>query len=206
MTSEYKVTYPKVLGGFMPKSKLPDRFNVSFGKITLKKGLIDKGRHLVAWDSVPQCRKDECAAFDLCDFNKDNDCKVMAQYLKIIETTILGELDLSEGELMRVGLHLIPLYRNLCKLKITELGVLDPLSKNRYGNVSINPLYEQIKSHIVTIDGLWRAMGLDRKFKAASKKGEPGPIPSVEGIMETGDEPEGDNLTGDPNYYEKLDS
>ncbi|MCP3681909.1 MAG: hypothetical protein GY861_04390 [bacterium] len=68
---------------------------------------------------------------------------------------------LDEPMLYQIGIHLMPLYKNLCKLKIEELGVKQAVTMNtKSGRDQINPIYKEIREHIKIIQMMWRDIGL----------------------------------------------
>jgi len=112
-------------------------------------------------------------------------CRVAASYLKSVSTTILGNYEdkMDEGTLFRVGMHIIPLYRNLIKMKIEEIGVKRVVQKDERGKLSINPLYKEIREYIKLLEQMWKSVG-------------------ITGVMVSAP---GDGFVEGDNYYEQME-
>ena len=146
-------------------------YHLKFGGLTVKRGKTKKGSELWSWDALRECRGQECPANQKCEFlanelersgNIPKKCKVMASYLRGVTTTILEvyEDQLEEGQLFRIGMHIIPLYKNLVKMKIEELGVANVVTENDKGRLQINPLYKEIREYIKLIEQMWKSVGI----------------------------------------------
>ena len=72
-----------------------------------------------------------------------------------------GEV-LDEPTFYRVGMHLMPMYRTLCRLKIEELGVNHIITTSDTGRKQANPIYKEIRDTIKLIDSLWHSLGLTK--------------------------------------------
>lgn len=70
------------------------------------------------------------------------------------------QLQADEQLLFRVGMHLIPLYKTLCKLKMEELGVTDPVFLTIRGDRKPDPVYREIRETIKLIMLCWKDLGL----------------------------------------------
>lgn len=181
----------------MAQRKLPSTYNQKFGTLNTTKGRW-KEKQILAWDSIPKCRGEECAASEDCKQLQDQNinhvrCSVMSNYLRGVTGIIMHNYELSEPDLMRVGLNLIPLYKNLCRLQIEEHGLRTITTLNKAGNRSVNPIYDAIRNYILAIDRLWNALDFDKKYKGI-KGGKR--APQVEDVD--------DLIHGDPDYYEGL--
>lgn len=178
--------------------KVPSTYNQVFGTLKARKGNLGD-KMVMTWDSVPQCKAEDCASHVDCFFFKNNTnpnhsrCQVMSNYLRGVYTIMITNYDLTEPELMRVGMHLIPLYKNLCRLQIEEHGIRELVRPNKAGNLSVHPLYDQIRNYILAIDRLWSAMNFDKTYKGNGKSKKALGHPSVDDI-----------INGDPDYYESL--
>ncbi len=140
---------------------LPHSMNVRYGKITVRKGNYDE-LALYSWDAVPDCKDEMCKAHFMCDFDRRGKCTTMMQYLKGTSQMIFknfGEV-LDEPTFYRVGMHLMPMYRTLSRLKIEELGVNNIITTSDTGRKQANPIYKEIRDTIKLIDSLWHSLGL----------------------------------------------
>jgi len=176
----------------MPKTKisedLPRHFISRFGKMGVLKGTIDKkigeieekGEEpqevftklsLYSWDVVQDCRVKQCPAFKDCTYTKSGKCGVMMQYMKATSAMFFSNFaeELDEAGFYRIGMHLMPLYRVLCKLKIAEVGVAKVIITGATGRKYVNPIFREIRDCIKLIESLWSNMGL-------SAKGVPGGV------------------------------
>jgi hypothetical protein len=185
------------------KRKVPDRFYERLGYMDIAKGSMggedDTEKRLFSWNAIMPCNH-FCSVIEVCPFRncrkpivedpvQDRDkghdprqvkCFVMVKYLKSVSSVILenfGE-DLLESELLRVGMHLMPLYKNLCRLKIEEMGI-SLVVDTETGRIS--PIYREMRATIKDIEGLWNSLGLLELEKKLKRKIE---IPDVDGIME----------------------
>ena len=175
-------------------------FEASFGNLAVGRGKGKiSGNALWSWDALQGCTAEACPAADQCEFLKRDmsrygygpeKCKVMGAYLKSVTTTILGtyEAQLDQGQLFRIGMHIMPLYKNLVKMKIEELGVLRVVNRDANGKLSINPLYKEIREYIKLIEQMWKSVGI----AGGSMIGAPGNIPLG-------------TPQGDGNYYERME-
>jgi hypothetical protein len=111
----------------------------------------------------------------------------MLKYLKAVTQVIMTnyEKNLDEGQLYRVGMHIVPLYRNLCRFKIYELGVGSVVHTDEKGKRTVDPIYKEIREHIKLIEQMWKSVG----------------ITSV-GVTPPGD----DAFHPDDNYYEEMEA
>jgi len=168
---------------------LPGTYNVRFGNITSRRGLLEEAK-LFSWDVVPTCPIPPdptleppypgitCPALPLCDFAKSSSeriikCGVTTQYLRGTAEVIFNNFAslLSEDDFYRLGMHLMPLYRMLIKLKIHELGVRRAVTTSDRGVTKANPIYKEIRETIKSIEAMWVSLQLSgpHKRKAIGK-------------------------------------
>lgn len=138
-----------------------------------------------AWDAVPECSAERCPAFANCIYDKKDKCKVIREGLKGLSFVLFRNFKekMTEDQLWRIGMHLMPLYRMLLRLNIEELGVDRVIVEDMRGIRRINPLYKELRETIKTIDLTWKAIGISEDH---DKKG-------------------GDSVDGDPDYVENLE-
>ncbi len=159
------------------------------GDIGLDKGYVREGIPLVAWDSVQTCFK-KCPITLKCPhFHINKKCEVQVDYLTRVCQSIFGRYKYMDSRsLFKFGMHVIPLYSQLCRLKIIELGVKD-LELSAKGKIYIHPVYREIRETLKMIVLICKDLELYIDGKV--------PMP---GINEEGDA----NGWGDPNYYEEI--
>jgi hypothetical protein len=149
-------------------------YDMSVGKIRIRRGYFPVKDHtgkeltkhyLFSWDVVPHCSDTNCPATKLCDYPRDTGkCQVTASYLRAAAQTIFQNFSevLDEPTLYRVGIHLMPAYRTLCRLKIEELGIARVISVSAQGKPTANPIFREIRETIKLIEMLWEKLGLSQ--------------------------------------------
>ena len=167
------------------------------GDMGVQKGRMtnDKGTFRVwTWDAVQDCQGEECPAFNVCYMVKTGKCKVQKQYMRSIFDLIMHNFgkNIDEVTMYKVGMHLIPLYRILFRLKIEELSLLRPTVKGKGGAEMIHPIYKEIRETLKSIELVWKSLGLNHKRPLYGKD-----IPD--------DVPPEKFFKGE-NYYESMES
>ena len=125
---------------------------------------------IIYWNSVPVCSPTDCACVNMCGRSEEGEpCTVVKAYISnaidVMVDTFRNKLtpELS----FKLGQHLIPLYSQLCKLKMAEFergDVLVPGSAP--GSTIINPLFSEIRKCISAIEKSWKALGVDIEKKS----------------------------------------
>jgi hypothetical protein len=136
------------------------------GRFGVGKTKLDAGKIMYTWDAVRDCDGDSCPAYIRCPHPKESYCKMQVLYLESVLSLILSNYVCSEPELYRIGMHLIPLYKILCRLKIEELGITTLIYETDKGNFSSNPILKEIRETIKSIDSAWKELGLRGSVKA----------------------------------------
>jgi len=88
-------------------------------------------------------------------------------YLRAAQDVITENLPaemVTEGMTYQVGMHLLPLYKVLCRLKMEEILIRsqDVVLENARGVRYINPVYKEIRETIKLIQAMWRDIGLKK--------------------------------------------
>lgn len=152
------------MAGLPVREFLPHRLNVTIGRLGVGKGTSDDGNvYLYSWDAIQDCEGERCPAHEFCEFDQRGKCTVMRQYLKSVMTLIFRNFaeDLTEPHLYRIGMHLMPLYKMLCRMKIEEMAVRRVVTVDDKGKRAANPLYKEIRETIKLIEQTWKRLGLD---------------------------------------------
>lgn len=186
---------------------VPTLFDERLGRIKIRRGFFPVQDHtgkeltkyyLFSWDVVPKCTDELCPANQLCDYPRNvGKCQVTAVYLRAAAQTIFQNFSeiLDEPTLYRIGIHLMPAYRTLCRLKIEELGVTKVISISSQGKPTANPIYREIRETIKLVEFLWEKLGLS-KYQVlppgANLEPQMSPIPS---------KPATDGMS----YYDRLE-
>jgi len=145
----------------VPTSEI--EFNV--GEFNINKGKIDTKKMMYAWDAVRECDREDCNAFLMCPHPKNSHCTTQVLYLESVLSVILSNFNVEEDELYRIGMHLIPLYKMLCRLKIEELGVSSYIYTTDKGNFNAHPILREIRETIKMVESMWKDLGLDSEKK-----------------------------------------
>jgi len=167
-------------------ANVPQYMEQCMGKMGVMKGKTEDGEvSLYSWDVVSECIREDCPAFLNCPYQKEGRCHAQVQYLKSVVAIVFANYDeITEPQLYRVGMHLVPLYKTLCRLKLEEIGTTSVAYTDSKGNRKINPIFKEIRETIKVIELAWKTIGLDRIMEEST----PDPF---------GDEKEG-------NYYEEM--
>jgi len=144
------------------RNKLSQYYDQKFGTLSVSRGLHKGEKALFSWDITMDCTDTACPATSVCEYDRVGKCKAMTQYLKSVTNVIIGNHvdDLSEAQLYRVGMHLIPLYRTLVKMKIEELGVGRVVSADDKGKRFADPIYKEMREQLKLIEMMWKSIGL----------------------------------------------
>jgi hypothetical protein len=182
-------------GGVRTTDYKTQSYRQTSGKLVVSKGNFGGDREMKQYmfDACPNCRVDECPAADICDYEttKENGtkCEFMKKYIGSIVDTIMRNMVVeSEFQLYRIGMHLVPLYKNLCRLQIEEMGVRRVVQLTPKGSWQIHPIYNEIRQHISMIEKTWRSIGIhDIMIKELIDAGqispESGDIPMTGGTV-----------------------
>jgi len=161
---------------------------------SMVKGEIREGLNLVSWDAIQKCNKEICPIGDEClvaPVLANRPCAVQTQYLQsFIDTVFLTYRGLDESDAYKVGMHLVPMYSSLCRLKILEKSLENVGYFDRHGNPAIHPIYKEIRDTMKTISLLWKDIGI---------KG--GPVGFNDGTIAPGQANRG---FGDPTHYDAI--
>jgi len=144
------------------------------GDMALSRGLDDAGNTMVSWDMVDKCRHEDCPALDQCPYeaaiNNGGRCQIMLRYMKAASMTLYNHREqMTSAQRYQVGIHIMPLYRTLCRMKIEEIGVERILYRDDKGMFRINPLYKEIRETIKVIDAVWKSIGVTEVEAPPSK-------------------------------------
>ena len=151
---------------------LPWSYNNKMGQVGICRGEVGEVL-LYNWDAVQECIDEKCPAHSMCGYVRKGRCTVQLQYLKSIGTIIFRNYEhlLTEPLLYRIGMHLTPLYKTLCRLKIQELGVKNIVNIDDKGIHRIHPVFKEIRETIKIIDMTWSKLGLNNmSFEAGGKE------------------------------------
>lgn len=181
-----------MMAGKKQKIKLTHAHGVKLGKMDIVKGIAKGGVVNYAWDVVQKCSGVDCPAATTCpyigDLTTEDECKVMKRYMRSVSLVMYEaqRKEITSAQRYQIGMHVIPLYKTLCKMKIAELGVQDVTIITPRGTLQIHPIYKEMREIIKVIDQVWKSIGVKAPMKA------PAPDFSVPG-------------SDDVNYYDAME-
>ncbi len=118
---------------------------------------------IVVWNNVMSCNSD-CVVCSSCEkYEKDTKCVKMAEYFNYILDSAINTYSsyMNQKIMVQIGLHLMPLYAHLFKLKLYESTV--PISQlmtvNKKGTMRTHPVYKEIRDAVHAVDNLWGKIG-----------------------------------------------
>lgn len=128
-----------------------------------------KNESFPVWTAVQDCEQENCVSANVCPYLTDRarKCVVMMKYLKQVEKTVMDNLadGMDDFDLFKVGMQIIPLYKQLVRFKIIEMSLnsrhVSEMTKS--GTTKIHSLFKEIREVIKTIDATWRDLGVGRK-------------------------------------------
>jgi len=148
-----------------------------FGEMALSKGYFGEIQ-LYTWDVIPFCNPDICPADAFCRYDKVGKCRCLYYFIMSIMNIVFRNFasDISEPQMYKVGMHLLPLYKMLGRLYIIELGERIGIWSTEKGDRKISPVYKEIRETIKAIEMQWRMLGLNTLLD--------GELPDMGKIME----------------------
>lgn len=128
-----------------------------------------KNETFPVWTAIQDCEGESCVSANVCPYFVDSarKCTVMMKYLKQVEKMIIDNLaqDMDDFDLFRVGMQVIPLYKQLARFKIIEMSLttsgISEMTKS--GTTKIHSLFKEIREVVKTIDSTWRELGVGKK-------------------------------------------
>ena len=138
----------------------------NLGSLRLGKGKFNPDSLFFSWDAVPVCRELDCPIVEVCTYQKGPKvkCHIHSQFLRSLSIVLYRNFSdiLDEPRLYRVGLHMMPLYKMLCKLLIEEHAVETVVYSDAKGVMRANPIFKEVRETLQSISKEWRSLGLDR--------------------------------------------
>lgn len=173
------------------------------GELHFRKGKAG-GHDLISWDGVHPCRGEVCPIHRRCYcLGKNNPgvakCAVQRDYIENLLTSLYAKHPILDSvQAHRVGMHLIPLYSQLIRLKVVEMGVEDMVVETAKGGLSVHPVFKEIRDVMKAISATWKDMELEAPTVKEPK------IPPKENDVETAPVKTGDSLEGDRSHAERI--
>ena len=163
------------------------RIREKIGGIAIHKGKKDgESIPIVMWDAIPKCDPESCPIVELCPYNKNGNCTLRVNYQKHVVDTVLNSIkEITPEQMLKVGMHLIPLYTQLIQMKMLALNA-DPMVVAR-GAMVPNPIFKEIRIIIREVSACLRDIGI-----------------SGETLLKGGGIPAVANDKGSTTYYDSL--
>jgi hypothetical protein len=133
----------------------------------------DKLYELVYWNAVQRCDTERCGCVDLCSNPVDGEpCSVLSSYMGNVYQTMIRTYKgtITEDSAYRIGMHLVPLYKILCRLKMQEFEEISVMVTNSKGDRKVNPIFEEIRKTILAIEKMWMNLGYITTEQGKGKK------------------------------------
>lgn len=118
---------------------------------------------VVVWHNLLDC-DEECVVSDSCsDLYSHVKCVRNRHYFDYILDACLKTYGsyMNEKMMVQIGMHIMPLYSQLFKLKLLEssLSISGMMSVNKQGTLTPHPVYKEIRQTINVLDHLWGKVG-----------------------------------------------
>ena len=172
--------------------KIAATYSLRAGSFSINRGTLKGEINLYSWDYIDACDPERCPLKNICKYGSDIKCTVMGQYMKSVSEVIINNFyeSLDEPVLYRMGIHLMPLYRQLFKMKFSEIMIKQAMELNDKSGWKVNPVYREIREIIKTIEWMWNRLGLT---KLAKDEAVLPPSEDVDSFFTTG------------NYYDQME-
>ena len=148
------------------------------------------GKRFPIWDTIKDCDED-CKLIEECPFQKErngvkNKCFLMGNFIRTMMDIALDNLPAernTEYSLQKIGLTLLPLYKQLIQLQMLE-HTLEDITIGDDSKTKIHPVFKEIRIVCKDIDKCLKSLGIDKN-----------PLGDGEGLS---------GALGDPDYYESM--
>ena len=148
--------------------------------------LEDEG--ITEFYAINECTMDRCPIFMHCKhLKRERQCQIQVKYLKAVTNIVLANVttrELTSIQRMKIGFHLQPLYRALCRLKMEELSLRRPTQLTNTGARAMHPVYREIRETIKVITTVLKDLGIDGEKVKEKSDGY------YEDLFEEGEKPE----------------
>ena len=153
------------------------------------------GRSVLRWDPAQLCGED-CVIYEECPYVKKGKCSLEVNYMNNVFNNINKMNDMfTDIEMQRFGLHLVPLYHQLIRMKKEAYSLRRVSVSSKQGVVAIHPIFGEIREILRSIGKEMRELGVNEKWK--KKFGRDAKMLTdvdMDYLMEQ----------GDPNFYDKM--
>ena len=131
--------------------------------IKVKKGNVAKVP-FNAWDYVRNCIGEKCSISHMCDYPRDCKCGIEKAYLTAVLQPYNELLIEAADPVLNqwLGIHLIPLYHDLIRIKMAKLQYDSVVLSGPMGRITVNPLLQELRLQITAIRRELRESGIQR--------------------------------------------
>ncbi|MFZ3046507.1 MAG: hypothetical protein WA151_11375 [Desulfatirhabdiaceae bacterium] len=149
------------------------------GEFQIQKGNLEGGLQVNLWDAVRTCKGTECRLAYKCKYAESKrelrdvehlPCRIERKYLVQVLDPFLQLIDIVKDPFLMnwVGMHLIPMYVDLCQLKMEKLKVDNITYTDKKGEKKIDPIYDEVRKAHREILSACKTMGI---YDLAKKAG-----------------------------------
>ena len=137
-------------------------------------GAIDNLREMIYWNAIGGCFPGSCGCSDICPSfirgEVPDKCTVVSGYIESVFKMMVRVFpqQITEDVSFRIGMHLIPLYKMLCRLKMQEFRETEVMLVSISGGSRINPIFKEIRDTIQSVERVWKNLGFivdEKKLK-----------------------------------------
>jgi hypothetical protein len=136
---------------------------INMNNDVLNKGMVRDNKQLIAWDCVQTCDTEICPIGNTCVYVKKigDKCSLQLTYLQALTDMVFSTYRyLNDDALFKIGMHIIPLYSQLCRQKIVEKSVVSLTYLDTKGNIKIHPIYKEIRETMKILTVMWKDLGI----------------------------------------------
>jgi len=122
----------------------------------------DKLYELVYWNAVQQCDPEMCGCTGICpNPDETKPCSILSAYMGNVYDMMIRTYkgSMTEDTAFRIGMHLVPLYKILCRLKMQEFEERGVMVMSGKGDRKVNPIFDEIRKTITLIEKTWTNLG-----------------------------------------------
>jgi len=149
------------------------------GSMAISKGkLIDHNDPdfevvMYSWDAIQECMDEDCPADKYCDYQRTGKCTAMQKFLKACSSSLMfrSDTELDQDAVFRIGTELVPLYGQLMRFWIEELGVRSDVVYASRGKKNVHPIFKEIRETIKLIGITRQKIGVSGGDSDALKPG-----------------------------------
>ncbi len=168
--------------------------DTKIGQIRTMVGSV-QGKQLRFLAHVHHCKKDACKIKSICPFEPKGRCTAVYTFLAglyrdwVDPESGVGDR-LSQVQLDRIGVHLMPLYQQLIRFQMETIVLDETVYTDRKGVIHAHPQFGEIRATLEAIRKELKELGLE-KIWLEKFNDKPRPIPtgrSLDDIMKHGEE------------------